>query len=126
MLSAAELDQLRDDFGEMLTDTCYIWRDVAAAGPFSAAGSTSAGTVAYGTVLCRVRPGFYPPFESVASGQVQAPTNWIVTMPHDTDIRSDDRITYQGRTLHPMAGLGTKTNDITKRVMCTEVNAGGQ
>lgn len=124
MLSAAELAQLRDDFEALMPDTCVIWRDTITAGPFSAGGSATAS--AAGTTICRVRPGFYPPFEGAASGQPQAPTNWIVTVPHDTDVRSDDRIVYQGRVFHPMAGLGAKSNDITKRVMCTEVNAGSQ
>lgn len=126
MLSAAELEQIRADLEVAMSDTCYIWRDVVVAGPFSAAGSASAGTIPYGTAICRVRPGFYPPFESSVGGQTHAPTNWIVTMPHDTDIRSDDRIVYNGRVLHPMAGVGIKTNDVSKRVMCTEVNAGSQ
>lgn len=124
MLTSAELAQAREDFEALLPDTCVIVRTAGTASPFSAGGSALAPT--YGTVLCRVRPGFYPPFESNVSGQIQAPTNWIVTMPHDADIRSSDRILYDGRVFHPMAGLGSKSNDITKRVMCTEVNAGSQ
>jgi len=61
------------------------------------------------------------PFQDAAGSRVVMKTVWEVTVPHDTEVKQDDRLRYQDSTLE-VTGVDSKgTNQFTVGLGCVEV-----
>lgn len=90
---AALLARLRDD-------TCVIERPAAGS---DAGGAPAGGYVAVGSAPCRVTAPGRQPVERISGGRLVPLIDYEIRFPPDADVRSDDRIKVNGRTLYVVA-----------------------
>lgn len=116
MLSSAEFQAMQATATGALPDSGTILRPTVSN---DGMGGQSQDWNAVGTAVCRVRPSTSPD-ERPTAGKVTAYTDWVITFPGGTDVRSQDRVQAIGRTFEvvgPLAGSW----DIATRVACAEV-----
>jgi head-tail adaptor len=116
-LSTAELTRLRTVANTALPDSCTISRATIASD--NAGGQTQSwATVA--TVACRLAPRLARPLESETSDRMQNATDWIITVPRGTDVRTDDRIVVGSRTFEVTKNL-VRSYQTAQQVLASEV-----
>ena len=95
MITADQLDEMRETLEESLVDTAVLqessWE------PDGMGGGTTTW-VAAGTVSCRVAPARAGEGEVVEGGRVQPDHEHVVTLPAETTIDEDMRILVGGST----------------------------
>lgn len=85
-------------------------------------GWETPGTPTEVTVACRISPMDHGD-ESMISGQQQALTAYVITVPADTEINATSHIESGDRTFS-IQGFSDKSWEIGREVWCTETNAG--
>lgn len=112
MLSAEQLNSIRETVGTSLPDRCAIVRNTRtqdAVGGWSDAWADVAVSVPcrLGTASTRRQAN-----EQLAAQQLHPDADWTVTMPADTDVTTDDRIridTLGGRLLEVLGVSGPRS-----------------
>ncbi len=108
---------MRSTLNGSLPDTATVQRKTLTSD--GAGGYTESwGTVA--TVACRVSPGGQLTQERVIAESLAATSIWTLTLPALTDVRPLDRILVGSRTFE-VAGVGARSDEVSRRVVCTEV-----
>ncbi|UYN89892.1 MAG: phage head closure protein [Anaerolineales bacterium] len=92
-LTAAELADMRATIAELLPDTCVIKTLTTA--PDGMGGQTETWS-ASGTATCRLdrRSGN----ERMAGGAIRAYGEWVLTVPYNTALTTDNRVEHNGLT----------------------------
>lgn len=116
MLTDAEIAAMRATLEDSLPSTCVIMRTTAGTSD-NAGGYLPGTTSAAGTVACRVSPSMLRPNEVVVAGQSGMESNWVITFPATTDVRSTDRIVSDGVTYEVVAPLGPRSYELGRRVV---------
>lgn len=116
-LSAAELTRLRTVVLAALPDSCTVRRATIVSD--SGGGQTQTwATVA--TVACRLGTRNARPVEGETSEVMLNTNDWMITVPHGTDVRTDDRIVTGGRTFEVSKPL-VHSYETSLRVIATEI-----
>ena len=114
MLSASDIEYMRGAVEQLFPDTCNILSLTQVAdgqGGFTETWGT-AGT----SIPCRIdsaasKGGFIGMSDAVSGGAIQESTKWMVSLPHDTTVTTDDRIEANGYTYNiTAADLGKSWN----------------
>ncbi len=117
MLSATDLAAMRSTVDASLPDVAQVQRRTLTSD--GAGGYTESwNTVA--TVACRVAPSGQSPQERVIAERLTATSVWTITLPAETDVRPADRLLVGTRTFE-VAGVLARSEEIARRVICTEV-----
>ena len=119
MLTTREVLRLRANIKTALPDTAAIVRDTLASDGQGGYTVTTAGTIA--TVSCRVASMGSSSWERQFADRIGTSANYILTMPHGTDVTAKDRIVVSGRTFE-VVGLAPRVAwSLAVRVVATEV-----
>lgn len=120
-ISDRELCALRTEAEAAMTDTCTVMRPTEARG--SAGGITKTYAL-QGTLKCRVRSGAgvgTGAREQVLAARLSGVAIFTVSVPVGSDVRDDDRLVWQGRTLE-VHGVLAGTNATAWPCVCSEVS----
>lgn len=82
-------------------------------------GGGTADYSASGTAPCRVSPAGQQPLEADIAAQIQGRAVYMITLPADTPVQSQDQIVADGRTFEVLAPL-SRDWEISLRVICVE------
>jgi len=121
LLSERELCALRAESEASMSDTCTVMR------PSETRGDAGGITKIYGlqgTLACRVRSGAGVSTgarEQLLAARLAGVAIFTVSVPVGSDVRNDDRLIWQGRTLEVHGVLGS-TNATTLPCVCSEVS----
>lgn len=118
MLTAAELAALRAVQAEALPDECSVMR---ATETETADGGVSHSRAAVATVACRLGALGRSGEERVIAERLSAVTGYVVTLPAETDVRAEDRLTIGARTFEVAAVLATGAWETARRVAAVEI-----
>ena len=91
-LTAAELASIRADVADLMPDTCII---ITVTNTPDTMGGYTQGTAAAGTVNCRLDAKIINTLrasESKAAGGIQPFHQFILTVPHNTTITTDNQV----------------------------------
>lgn len=118
MLTAAELNDMRETLEESLVDTAVLqtssWESDGMGG-----GTTS--WTASGTVPCRIAPALAGEGEVVDGGRVQPDYEYVVTLPADTSINEDMQLLIDSATYSIVSLRVPRSYAVSCRVMVKEV-----
>ena len=116
MLTAAELESMRDVLDGSLPDTCTITTYTNVSD--GAGGHTTTTTTA--TVACRLSPAGAGS-EDLVADRVTPLVRWTITVPYDATVGQTARITVGSRAFEVVSVDVDRTWDLCKRVLCVEV-----
>jgi head-tail adaptor len=84
----------------MRDDTCVIERPTSGV---DAGGAPISGYTAIAKIACKVAAPGQMPVETISGGRVVSLVDYFISLPPTTDVREDDRIVVNGRTLSVVA-----------------------
>lgn len=122
MLTAADLAAMRADQAAWLVGTAVVQTRVPTS---DGAGGFDETWAASGTVACRV--SYLASQTSIGGGDqvrgaaVRDIAPWTVTLPHDADVSSSDRLVVEGRVLQVVAVAAATSIQTAVRCACVEV-----
>lgn len=114
-LSPGDLHLMREVFDTTLPETVVIQRPTGASDGMGGSIQTFAPA---GTVNARVDPSWRKGEEREHGGRQVAESSWVVVMAHDTDVRTEDQILHQGRTLEVVEVRTPQSWEILTRCEC--------
>lgn len=120
-ISDRELCALREQAEASMTDTCTVMRPTEARGD---AGGVTKTYALLGTLKCRVRSGAgigTGAREQLMAARITPVAVYTVSVPVGSDVKSDDRLVIQGRTLE-VHGVLANSNATAWPCVCTEVS----
>jgi head-tail adaptor len=118
MISAADLAAMTAQLTASMPDTVLIQRKTLTSD--SAGGQTAVwSTVA--TVAGRVSPSQFPPWEKLFADRVGSHSNWTVTVPAGTDVRTEDRLLAGTRTLEVIEVRAPRSWEMARVVFAAEI-----
>jgi len=111
----------------MLQDTEIAAMRATAAGSLPGTAVINSGTLvsdggggyaesfgAGGTVPCRIAPANAG--EGEVGGRISSDAEWIITLPAETSVDTDDQIVSGGKTFTVVAIRGPRSYEVTRRV----------
>ncbi|MEZ0396830.1 MAG: phage head closure protein [Anaerolineales bacterium] len=116
MTSTSDLSKIRAEQNKLLTETVYIQRLTRTsdgAGGWSEVWQTVATTK--GRIAPSQRGG-----ENVQGGAITAYGEYIVTLPHDTELQQDDRLQVNG-TQYELEAIMERSEKTALRVLVKKV-----
>lgn len=116
MLTAVDLDWMRSEQAGWLSGTATIQTRVPVS---DGAGGFDPGWAASGTVACRVATTGGG--ETLLGDALRDAARWVVTLPHDADVATGDRLITDGRVLEVVAVAAQTTIQTATRCQCVEV-----
>ncbi len=117
--SADELAELRSTLeAELLAGTAVIQRKTNTR---DSSGGWSEAWAAVGTVACRVSPMDLPATERLIADRLTLTAPWSITVPALTDVTVQDRLVVDSHTYEVTRVLGPRTEELLRRVYCSEV-----
>jgi SPP1 family predicted phage head-tail adaptor len=119
MLDNSELTSMRSAYLDLMPDTCDILtatKTTDGQGGFTTTWATSSANV-------RCRMDAYKPRESLSGGAVYPFNMFMLTLPYDTTITTNSRVTHGGKTYNVIGPDDDKSWKITTRVILEVVNA---
>ena len=120
MLSVSDLQFMRDAIVQLLPDTCYIL--TASVASDGQGGQVETWGTA-GTTVCRIdaaasKSGFIGQTDSLGAVAIQESTKWMLSLPHDTVVTLNDRVSVNGYTYNiTAADLGKSWNGEVRLVV---------
>lgn len=115
MLTATDLASMRATAERALPGTAVIqWGTLTSDG----GGGWTEGFVASGTVACRVAP--ISGSEREVGDRVSAESQYVITLPAETSVETDDRIVVSGVTYNVTA-VRDRSWEVTRRVEARKV-----
>jgi len=120
MIDATSLERMRATVTESLPDSCTV-QQVSFSSDGAGGGSESWSDVT--TVACRLSPTDRSPQERAIADKLQSLTSYTVTLPALTDVKASDRLVIGSRTFR-VEGVLARSDEIARRVECTEVTDG--
>ena len=98
----------------MRDDTCVIERPSSGT---DAGGAPISGYTAVATVACKVSAPGRAPVEAISGGRVVPLVDYEISLPPDTDVRNEDRIVVNGRTLYVVADRDAVSHGFELKVL---------
>lgn len=98
----------------MRDDTCVIERPTSGT---DAGGAPISGYTAVATVACKVSAPGRAPVEAISGGRVVPLVDYEISLPPDTDVRNEDRIVVNGRTLYVVADRDAVSHGFELKVL---------
>lgn len=98
----------------MRDDTCVIERPTSGT---DAGGAPISGHTAVATVACKVSAPGRAPVEAISGGRVVPLVDYEISLPPDTDVRNEDRIVVNGRTLYVVADRDAVSHGFELKVL---------
>jgi hypothetical protein len=92
-LTAGELSDMRDDLESLLPDTCVVQSLTQTS---DGQGGFTDTWAASGTVVCRLDNGSGQ--KANVAQSVQPFSSWVLTVPQDASIGTDNRVVHGGET----------------------------
>lgn len=102
MITASELSWMRTEQNRALPGTAVIERATLTS---DGMGGYTETWAAVGTVSGRLMPRDAQSQEMLAGGEITSLQRWWMTLPHGTDVKEQDRISWNGRTFE-VIGVG--------------------
>lgn len=118
MITADQLDLMRETLEESLVDTAVLYSP--AWNSDGMGGGTTTWNVA-GTVPCRIAPALAGEGEVVDGGRVQPDFEYVVTLPAETSINEDMRTLINGATYSIVSLRVPRSMAVSCRVNVKEV-----
>jgi head-tail adaptor len=119
MLTESELEGMRSTLAESLPESAVI--QTASVVSDGGGGGTTTWT-ASGTVDCRMAPiAAAGEDETVSGGRIHPDTEYMFTLPAETTLTTDSRITYSGKVFTVTSLRAPRTWEIGRRVEVKEV-----
>lgn len=119
MLTAGELTSMRATAEEALVESCAIGRRTEVS---DGGGGQTVTYPTAATVDCARAPlGQQGSQETSRGDRVTPESEWVVTLPNGTDVRSSDRLTIGGTVYEVLAVRAARTWEITRRVECKRI-----
>lgn len=119
-LSVADLADMRTVQESLLPGTAVVKRATSAQ---NAIGEPALTWATQATADCRLRPPGLRPDMRIVGEQVQSVANWVVTMAHDTDVQTGDRLEIASETYEVVAVWGDESWATAMRVECKRLEA---
>ena len=117
-LSVAQLAAMRRDANRMLPDTAVLYSNTLTSD--DGGGYTEAFSAA-GTVACRVAPiTSRSGGEGEVGDRIEADAQYVITLPAETSIETDDRIMV-GQITYNVVAVRDRSWEITRRVEAKKV-----
>lgn len=114
MLTAAELNRMREDVAPSLPDTLIVQRATHTA---DGVGGQTTVWAAAGTMACRVEPvSARGQGEEIAGSREAEPSEYVIHVAHDETVTADDRIVYQGETFEILEVIDARSWDVHTRL----------
>ena len=98
----------------MRDDSCVIQRPTSGT---DAGGAPISGYTTVATVACKVSAPGRAPVEAVSGGRVVPLVDYEISLPPDTDVRNEDRIVVNGRTLYVVADRDAVSHGFELKVL---------
>ena len=98
----------------MRDDTCVIERPTSGT---DAGGAPVSGYTAVASVACKVSAPGRAPVEAISGGRVVPLVDYEISLPPDTDVRNEDRIVVNGRTLYVVADRDAVSHGFELKVL---------
>jgi hypothetical protein len=118
LLSTSQIAAMRATLERSLPGTAVI---TSRAWQSDGGGGGTAGYAPSGTAACRVSPAGQQPIETEIAAQVAGRALYMVTLPANTVITSDNRIEADGREFEVIKPL-SRDWEISLRVICVEIS----
>jgi len=116
----AQLARLRAAHSAVLVESCTIWRKVKAT---NAAGGAADSWEMVGQVACRLMPeSNLRRTQALAAERETLISYYRLTVPHDADLRPDDRVVYAGNTYEIIALWGDHAQRTARRAVVAKVS----
>jgi head-tail adaptor len=116
MLSPGELASMRAEAEKTMAESCQIGRRAEVA---DGGGGKTVTWPTVATVKCGRAPlGQQGSGEHTQGDRVTPEAEWIMTLPHGTDVRTADRLTIGVAAYEVVAVRGARTWELTRRVEC--------
>ena len=109
--SAAVVSRLLTKFRN---SSCVIQRPTTGT---DAGGAPISGYTTAATVACKVQAPGRSPVEAISGGRVVPLVDYEISMPPDTDVRNEDRIVVNGRTLYVVADRDAVSHGFELKVL---------
>jgi hypothetical protein len=120
MLSAGELASMRTDATAWLPQTCRVWRLSVVSD--NRGGQTQTYALHEDALPCRLAPGSSrTEAEVVIEGRSVTDKQWLVTVPHDAEVLSTDRVEVSGLMLEITSLDRGRADLVSLRLVCREV-----
>ena len=119
MLDNSELTSMRSAYLDLMPDTCDVHTKTRTTD--GQGGFTETWVTASANVRCRLDA--YKPREVLAAGAVYPYNQYMLTLPYDTTITTNSRVTHGGNTYNVVGLDDDKSWKITIRVIIEVVNA---
>jgi hypothetical protein len=111
MLSNAEIARMRTTAEQAMTGTAVI---STKAWVSDGRGGGSVTWSPSGTVSCRVTSKSMT--EELGVGRIESDADWIITLPAETAVSTEDRIVADGETMSVTGVSAPRTWEITRRI----------
>ena len=98
----------------MRDDTCVIERPTSGT---DAGGAPISGYTTAATVACKVSAPGRAPVEAISGGRVVPLVDYEISLPPATDVRNEDRIVVNGRTLYVVADRDAVSHGFELKVL---------
>ena len=113
MLTSDELTAARAVQQQTMTETVVVSRRALTSD--SLGGYTEGWTTA-ATTVGRIAP--VSASEALLAGQQRIVANWKITLPANTDVRDEDRLTIGARVFEVVGILGAETRETARVCLC--------
>lgn len=103
MLNSADLEYMRSAVEQLFPDTCNILSLTQTSN--GQGGFTETWGTATAGVACRLdsassKSSFLAQTQAITAGAIQEATQWMLSLPHDTTIDSNNRVEVSGYTFN--------------------------
>jgi SPP1 family predicted phage head-tail adaptor len=115
VLTTAELTSMQAVQQQTMTETVVVSRRTLTSD--SLGGRTDSWTTA-ATTVGRIAP--VSAGEAILAGQQRIVANWKITLPANTDVRNEDRLTIGSRVFEVVGIQGAETRETARVCLCQE------
>lgn len=116
MLTTAEVASMQATQAETLTTPCTIARRVYTDDGMGGQEET----LSLAETVCRIAPSANMPDYQIYAARAAEKQLWRVTFAAGTDVRMNDQVIVQGRTLEVLGVLAPATVETARRTICVE------
>jgi head-tail adaptor len=118
MINAADLASMTAQLTASMPDTVLVQRKTLTS---DAMGGQTVAWATVATVAGRVSPSQFPPWEKLFAERVGSHSNWTITLPSGTDVRTEDRLIAGTRTLEVIEVRAPRSWEMARVVFAAEV-----
>lgn len=117
MLTDEELTAMRAVQGQTMTETVYVQRLTRTA---DSTGGWSESWTTAATVSGRIAPRMANSGENKIGGKVETFGDYLITLPHDTNVQTDDRLQINGEQ-YQIQSILERSKKTALRLICVKL-----